>query len=235
MMSATEHYTSLIERSLHHFKTLSADDESMAAFTRSHNFIPDFELLREVIGARPEAKVLSLAIREYHLALYALAAANYRHAFISLRLFFELALSTIQFSASELKLRLWLANKADIVWSAVVHEESGVYATSFVSAFEPELAESAKQYSTLAQKVYRECSEHVHGNAHTHPEADAPIEFDKHLLFVWANLADTVRLCFIFAYAARFIRFISAEERNRLEAIFIESLGTLPGIQAAYQ
>jgi hypothetical protein len=234
-MSAIKHYTSLIERSLDHFRTMSADEESIAAFTRSHNFIPDFELLREVIGTRPEAKVLSLAVREYQFALYALAAANYRHAFISLRLFFELALSTIQFSASELKLRLWLANKADIVWSALVHEENGVYATQFVSAFEPELAASSKQYSTLAQKVYRECSEHVHGNAHTHPESDAPIEFNKEIFLAWTSLADTVRLCFIFAYAARFIRFLSKEERNRLEAIFLESIGTLPAIQAAYR
>lgn len=174
-MSVIAHYTSLIERSLHHFQTMSANEESIAAFTRSHNFITDFELLGEVIAARPEAKVLSLAVREYQFALYALAAANYRHAFISLRLFFELALSTVQFSASELKLRLWLANKADIVWSGLVHEEHGVYAKPFVSAFEPELAESSTQYSALAQKAYRECSEHVHGNAHTHPESDAPI------------------------------------------------------------
>jgi hypothetical protein len=234
-MNATEHYTSLIARGLHHFETMSADTESMVAFTRCHNFIPDFELLRDVISARPEAEVLSLAIREYQFALYALAAANYRHAFISLRLFFELALSTIQFSASELKLRLWLANKADIVWGGLLHEESGVYAVPFISAFEPELAASCKQYATLAQAVYRECSEHVHGNAHTHPATDAPIEFDKKLLMTWTNLADTVRLCFTFAYAARFLRFLQADERNRLEAIFIESLGTLPAIQAAYR
>lgn len=234
-MSAIEHYTSLIERSLHHFKTMSADEEALAAFTRSHNFTPDFELLREVIAGRPESKVLSLAVREYQFALYALAAANYRHAFISLRLFFELALSTVLFSASELKLRLWLANKSDIVWNALVHEEHGVYATSFVSAFEPELASSSKQYSTLAKKVYRECSEHVHGNANTHPESDAPIEFNKDSFLAWTNLADTVRLCFVFAYAARFIKFLSGDERNRLEAIFLESLGTLPAIQAAYR
>lgn len=79
-MSVIAHYTSLIERSLHHFQTMSANEESIAAFTRSHNFITDFELLGEVIAARPEAKVLSLAVREYQFALYALAAANYRHA-----------------------------------------------------------------------------------------------------------------------------------------------------------
>lgn len=47
-MSAIEHYNCLIERSLHHFKAMSADEEALAAFTRSHNFTPDFELLREV-------------------------------------------------------------------------------------------------------------------------------------------------------------------------------------------
>jgi hypothetical protein len=53
-MTVIEHYTSLIEHSLRHFRTMSTDEASIAAFTRSHNFIPDFELLGEVIAARPE-------------------------------------------------------------------------------------------------------------------------------------------------------------------------------------
>lgn len=234
-MAAVEHYKLLIERSLDQLKTMAGSEEAVTAFIKSHNFIADFEALRDAIAERPESKLLSLAIREYQLALYALAAANYRHAFISLRLFFELALSTILFSASELKLRLWLANRSDIVWGAITDNENGIYAKSFVGAFEPEMTPSSKQYLALAEKVYRECSEHVHGNIRTHPETDSPLEFNKDNFLAWTNLADTARLCLNFAYAARFLRYLSKDKLNRLETIFLESLGTLPAIQAAYQ
>ena len=171
IMSVTDHYIKLIEQSRSIFDAMSEDPETMSGFTRSHNFISDYELLRDAINSRPEARVLSLAIREYQFALFALAAGNYRHAFISLRLFLELSLSTIDFSASEIKYRKWLVKTGDIVWAALIDRENGIYSVSFISAFNCELAPSGKQYAALVEKVYRECSEHVHGNFHTHPPA----------------------------------------------------------------
>lgn len=234
-MSVCDHYIELIERGRTILEETFKDTESNAAFTRAHNFIPEYELLCNVIVARPEAKVLALSIREYQFALYALAAGNYRHAYISLRLFLELALSTIHFSASELKLRKWLANQDDIIWSALVHRESGIYSASFISAFEPELASLGKQYGALAEKVYRECSEHVHGNIHTHAETDAPITYNKDACKSWNSLADSAHLCIVFAFAARFLKFLGADERNQLEAVLLDALGTHPAIQAYYQ
>ncbi|NPU11796.1 hypothetical protein HL666_13575 [Bradyrhizobium sp. 83002] len=214
---------------------MASDEDALSSFNRSHNFMSDFELLHSTISARPEADVFLLAIREYHFSLCALASANYRHAFISLRLFFELSLASIQFSASELKLRLWLANRSDIVWSTLIHEDNGVFGAAFMSAFQPELSNSAKQYSALAQKAYRECSEHVHGNVHTHLPNGTPTGFEKETLAEWASLADTIRLCVIFAFASRFLGSLSPENLNRLEDIFLDSLGTLPAIQAVYR
>ena len=213
---------------------MSKDKEAISAFTRSHNFIPDYELLRNVIKGRPEAKVLTFAIREYQFALYAVAAGNYRHAFISLRLFFELSLSTIHFSASEIKYRKWLAKIDDIAWAALIDRENGIYSVSFISAFNQELAPSGRQYAALAEKVYRECSEHVHGNFHTHPTDDTPIAFEKSTVMAWNGLSETVRLCILFAYAARFLKLLPLEDRNKLEPIMLESLGELLAIQGLY-
>jgi hypothetical protein len=71
---------------------------------------------------------MRLAIREYQFALFAAAGGTYRHASISLRLFFELALATVHFSAYEIKLRKWLSNSGDIVWAALIDSDNGVYA-----------------------------------------------------------------------------------------------------------
>jgi hypothetical protein len=230
----TDHYLGLVERSRKLVGDMAADHDALLAFTRSHNFSADFELLRDAIGARPEARVFTLAIREYQFALYALVAGTYRHAFISLRLFFELSLATIYFSASEFKYRQWLGNAADIIWAALLDQNNGVYAVAFISAFNPELSSDGKQYSALADKVYRECSEHVHGNIHTHPENDAPLVFSREKVLAWNSLAESVRLCIVFAYAARFLKLMPQEDRNKLEAPILESLGTLAPIQALF-
>lgn len=232
-MNVVQHYTSLIKRSLDQLNLMAASQET--TFVKAHNFIDDLETMKEVIATRPEAKILSLATREYQLALYALASSNYRHAFVSLRLFFELSLSTILFSSSEIKLRQWLSNRSDIIWAALIDEEDGVYAKSFVEAFQPELASSTKQYRSLAQKVYRECSEHVHGNFHTHPIDVSSIDFKVDTFLTWTNLADSVRACFIFAYTARFLDSLSKDQRNQLEHIILDELGSLPPVQEAYQ
>jgi hypothetical protein len=230
-MPSTDHYLALLDRSKVLVNELSADAEALAAFTRAHNFSADFELLHEGIASRLEAKLILLAVREYQFALSALAAGMYRHAFISLRLFFELSLAAIFFSASEIKYRRWANRSEDIVWSALVDRENGVYTISFISAFDKELSAFGKQYSALAEKTYRECSEHVHGNIHTHPEDGAPLTFSREKVLSWVGLADTVRLCIIFAYGARFLRLMSTDDRNKLEALFVETLGTLPPIQ----
>jgi hypothetical protein len=231
-MSVADHYGALVDRSKKLLDKMVADDEAVVAFTKSHNFLADYQALHDAIAHRPEAKVFSLAIREYQFALYALSIGTYRHAFISLRLFFELGLATVYFSAFEIKLRKWLKSTEDIVWGALVDTDNGVYAHAFISAFEPELASSAKQYRVLAEKVYRECSEYVHGNMHTH--AETLLDFDKSHFLSWHERADTVRLCILFPFAARFLTLSSKTDRDKLESIMVESLGHLPTIQALY-
>lgn len=230
-MLVTDHYLGLLDKSKEVVQALAGDGDALTAFTRSHNFVADFELLHKCIEGRVEAKILALANREYQFALYALAAGTYRHAFISLRLFFELALATIFFSASEIKFRRWGNNAQDIVWSALIDKENGVYSIAFISAFDKELSSFGKQYAALAEKVYRECSEHVHGNLHTHPEDGSALSFVKEKALNWIGYSDTVRLCILFAYGARFLRLMTPENRNALESLFTESLGSHAPIQ----
>jgi hypothetical protein len=125
-MGIEDHYSALVNRSGDLLRTMAADSDALSALTKSHNFLVDYEVLRLAIADRPESTVFASAIREYEFALYAVSVGTYRHAFISLRLFLELALATVYFSASEIKYRKWVRNSEDIVWGALVDKEGGV-------------------------------------------------------------------------------------------------------------
>ena len=233
-MNISDHYAALIKRSADAFEDMEADADAASKFIKAHNLSDDYEIIKKAIADRPEAQLFELALSEYQYGLYALACGRYRHATISLRLFFELSLATILFSAYEIRLRQWLANSQDIVWSSLTSQESGVYSKSFISAFNSGLEGSGKQYATIAEKVYRECSEFVHGNVHTHSEARRPIGFSKELLVSWAEKSEAIHLCVIFAFAARYIQYLPEASRRAVESIIVENLGHISAIQDVY-
>jgi len=233
-MTVADHYRGLAQRGRFLVDAMCDDGVSLAAQTKSHNFIADFELLRLVIAQRPEAEVLQAAMTEFQFSLYALSIGSYRHAFSSLRLTFELLLAAIYFSAYEIKLRKWMANGEDIVWKSLIDKENGIFANNFIAAFFPELRTEGAAFRAMAETVYRECSEYVHGNYHTHRSIDPEREFDAKLFSEWHDRADTMRLAFIFAFAARYLYLLPRAEKNRIEAIVVESLGGLAPVQDIY-
>lgn len=224
-MTVADHYRGLAQRGYALVDTMCSDGVSLAAQTRSHNFISDFDLLRCAIVDRPEAELVQVAITEFQFSLYALSIGSYRHAFSSLRLTFELLLASIYFSAYEIKFRKWIANGEDIVWSSIVDRENGIFANNFVGAFFPDMRTEGAAFRAMAEKVYRECSEYVHGNYHTRAAADTQREFDAQLFTAWHDRADTMRLAFVFAFASRYLNLLPTTERNRVEPIMIDSLG----------
>lgn len=233
-MTVEAHYKSLLNRSSHAFEQLKADQEVMTLFTKAHNFLGDYEAIYNAIATRPEAKVLALASREYQFALYAAATGTYRHATLSLRLFLELALATVQFSAYEIKLRQWLSSSADINWEALINQDTGVFSKTFVRAFSESLDEHGRQYAAIAKNAYRECSEFVHGNFNTHTNLEAPLGYHRETALAWIERAESVRLCVLFAFTARYVEHISQEARDSVESLILETLGELQGVQTSF-
>jgi hypothetical protein len=231
-MTVQNTYYGLLDRGKTCLDQLVADSDALTALSKSDNYQADFAALAEVLADRPETQVALLAQREYQHGLHALAIANYRHAFISLRLYFELSLAAIEFSAREIRYRQWSARLADIVWAPMVDEESGVFSDAFIRPFNKELAPLGKQYRAIAAKVYRECSEYVHGNLHTHPALSAPLEFNKGTVLSWADKADTMRRCIIFLFAARFLNYLPRKSGNKIEQPILDVLGDVPAVQA---
>ncbi len=234
-MGILEHYRGLHKNAGIVLESSFSDDGLRKIFTASHNFIGDFNLMKLPMDARPEVELLDLAIKEYQFALYAVSVGQYRHAYIGLRLFFELALSCMHFSVREFELRQWLGDRRDIVWASLKDLENGIFSKNFISLFDDSLAEFGRQYCTIAEAVYRECSEYVHGNAKTHEAIPSSLEFDKAALCDWHEKAKSMRMVLVFAFCCRHLPSIKSEDRDKLEVMLLEVLGHLAPVRKYFQ
>lgn len=229
-----EHYRGLIKHSGTVLEKMLEDRDAVELVTASHNYLLDFDVLRRAIINRPEVKVLDAAVKEYQLALFALASGQYRYAFVGLRLFFELMLATVQFSAHEIDYRLWATDSKDINWHALIDPQSGVFSKNFIEAFNPNFVDSLKEHSAIAELVYRECSEFVHGNAGTHATLPTDIAYHRPTFFAWHRKAETMRIVIMFIFCARYMNYISNIAKNAIEPAAMGVIGYLPAIQAEF-
>lgn len=233
-MDLIEHYRVLIRNTDTVMDMMVDTNGASEALIASHNYLLDYDVLKMAIAERPESTVFDSAVKEYQFALFALVSGQYRHAFGGLRLFFELMLATVQFSAHEVDYRMWVKDAKDINWNSLKDPQSGVFSVNFIRAFNPEFSESAKQYSAIAETVYRECSEFVHGNAGTHAILPSDITFQKEAFFSWHEKATTMRLAIIFAFSARYLNYVTDKATIRMEPIITDILGNLPPVQAIF-
>jgi len=233
-MNVTDHYRKLHQNSNDVLEKMLADREAVETLTTSQNYLLDYDRMKSAIAHRPEVATLNAAVKEYQFALYALTIGQYRHAFVGLRLFFELMLVTIEFSAREIDYRMWEKGSKDINWNALRDPQTGIFSTNFIRAFNPEFSDNANQYSAIAGAVYRECSEFVHGNASTHFSLPAEIDFDRDAFLLWHQKAETMRMIIIFSFAARYLNHIDNEAMNRVEPAVLDVIGHLPAVQAIF-
>ena len=147
---------------------------------------------------------------------------------------FELVLASVNFSANEYSLRMWMQGSQDIVWQNLISAETGVFSTNFLKAFNPATSEYAKQYRTLAEKVYRECSEYVHGNAHTHESLPDQIVFIEKIFSDWHLKTENIALCVNFALSSRYLYLSKKESRTLVERSVMDSIGHLDYIRALF-
>ena len=225
-----DYYRELAAQRLSVSEKAIADGDAFAKQVVSHNAIRDFEALAGTMP--PDARqVFVLGIREFQYALEAVIGGNYRHAHISLRLAFELWVASIRFSADLLKLKLWMAGTEDLLWSTLNDPDKGLFSHTFLNAFFPELKEYRMQYLGLSNTVYRECSEYVHGNPHTHEPVDAARTYDRDKFLEFHDRVETVRLCVLFGYACRFLKDLDNGKLPTIEPLISEAFGELSEIQ----
>lgn len=229
------HYKDLLTRSESALADLSNDSERLELFTSAHNEAVDLDQLNRFIVGRVEEPMYELARLEYQQAVFSASIAQYRQTHKGLRLFLELTLCSVLFSAHEIDSYLWLGGKKDASWKSINCENDGVFSKHFVGAFFEEIADHCDQYRSLAGKLYRECSEFVHGNRQSFDDLNHQITYNADSLEAWADRADTARLLVKFAFICRHLRNASIDTKNELEAIVLEDFGTLPAVQSIFE
>jgi hypothetical protein len=140
----------------------------------------------------------------------------------------------VYFSAHGLELRLWLKGEQDIKWESLVGEDTGVFSKTFVGAYNEALAEEARDYNGIARLLYRECSEFVHGNAHTYESLPEKLEFREEVFLDWQEKAHIARLTVTFALCARYLAFLGKTDLAELESTIIDELGHIPAIRVFF-
>ena len=229
------HYYSILERSRSSFRALSEDEPRIQAFTAAHNDAEELDQLKMLLSGRPEEEIFKLALVEYQHALFSAAFGQYRQAHISLRLFLELSLCCVQFSAHEIDARRWLKGEKDSNWSAIISNETGVLSKSLVGVFFEPMKDSCGQYRAIAETLYRECSEYVHGNRQSYDGIDAEISFAETVFDSWIDRAEAARLVVKFAFLCRFLAYISADGKRAIEALALGNFGNLPAVQSIFE
>lgn len=186
----------------------------------------------EIVSWRPEANVLLAGQREGEFAQLSLALGHYRHAFSALRLSLELVLSAVDFSAHEAQLRYWMRDEVDITWTRLINPDSGPLSKSFIRAFAgARMAEEAATYRTMAERVYRECSEYVHANAGIHDTMPSELEYSSELVDKWLTAFDTIFAVSTFALAARYLPYSNPTQISQIEPVVTHELGHVPPIR----
>ena len=216
-MTTEEYYTTLLEKC----KDISSESfkgSRLALQKDSHDFLNDLGSWAKVLENRREFKIFKAAFREYQHSLLCVNLGLYNSAFMGLRFFLERSLVAIIMSAKEIELRTWEIGDRDTYWSEIVDDNNGIFSMKFSKAFFIELSDETKHFKAIAEKVYRECSEFVHGNISTLGKTPHTLEFDEKLYHEWHNRARTIKRLIIFVFCLRYLKELNSEEKKVVEA-----------------
>jgi hypothetical protein len=230
MTDVKTHYADL-EKKCNEIQSESLNPGRISTISESHSAIFDYTNWLEVLKDRPEYSILKMAIREYQMAILSNTLGLYNQAFVGLRFFFERTLIAIQFSSKEIDLRLWQRGERDTYWQEIIDENNGVFAHSFCRAFFPDLKDEIVHYRRIAQKVYRECSEYVHGNLSVQEKIPETLIFDEFLFNEWHNKAKIIKRVILFSYCLRYLKDIKSDKIGTIEETIREEFGHLEMIR----
>lgn len=228
-----EYYQTMFDMSNAIMEESFADPGRVALHGKSHLFVEELEKWVKTIQPRPEAKLISRAAREYQFALLALALGHYQHAFKGLRLVLELTLQTVHLSAHTLDLHEWLAGRKDTNWSELM-ADNGVFSKRYADAFYPDLRDHVAHFRGLSERLYRECSEAVHGNVRKHIPMPDGLQFDRESFKIWHDKADIMAMAVTFALVLRYLHQISTPSARLHEPAVMQYLGHISAVRHSF-
>ncbi len=214
--------------------TQSLTDENIPRIGLNHSSIDDYNAWYTIIESRPENIMFKSALREYQMSLLAGVLGLYNLAFTGLRFFFERTLTGVLFSTKEMELRLWMKGGRDTYWAEICDDDKGIFSHNFCVAFFPELKDEIKHFKVLATKVYRECSEYVHGNISTQSKVPDTLNYSDELIKEWNEKADTMKSILTFAFCLRYLPYLSEKEKKVVESCVLDQLSHVEPIRSYF-
>lgn len=225
---------------IEYYKTIGSTainilDESLAnedidLLSSNHLFISDFSSWLDVLEDRPEISIFKNAIKEYQMSILSNNIGLYQQAFMGLRFFLERTLVAILFSANEIELNLWKLGERDTYWSELIDDNKGIFSDRFCKAFFPELKDEIKHFKAITIKVYRECSEYVHGNQIIIDKIPESMNYSIEIFHEWNSKADTIKRIILFSLCLRYLKGLQKEGVSKIETSLHEEFKTISPI-----
>lgn len=211
-------------------KSLDSSLHFYQLLTKNRSFVDDFSKWIDILGNAPETYLYRNAAKVYQEAFANMLMGLYQPAFMGLRYFLERTLTGVFYSGNELELRTWLRGERDTYWTELIGREdkggakqneernvnvdSGLFSLKFTRAFFPEIVDSAKTFRSLTSKVYRNCSEFVHGNPRAIDQIGQNNEFSLDVTEKWNEFADTIIRCILYAFVMRYWKFLPENSKD---------------------
>ena len=213
------------------YENTLAEPSNLDLLSRSNHYLNDLKTWINILKFRPEFKILEIAVKELEISFITLNFGFYSQSFSGLRFFLERSLVSINFSAQEIELKLWEKGSRDTYWSEIMDENNGVFSSKFTQAFFPELKDEINHFKSLTKKVYRECSEYVHGNNSAILALPENLEYSPLLFNEWHNKFHSISRIILFTLNLRYAKGLSIEDLNLLQDINSEYFNNIKSIQ----
>ena len=207
------------------------DQEIAQELTEATQRIEDLTNFVKSISHRAEHEVFELAIRELNQSFLAALNSHYRQSFSGQRLSLELWFAGIQFSTNNLSFRKWKMDKQDIVWSSLINPSDGVLSVEVARAYWASAEKRVATYRNIADKIYRECSQFVHGNNETHHYLPQTFGYSRKVMQAWKTNLDTITLLFCYTFLVRFNQELTNLDYENLAQSIIDILGHLSEVR----
>lgn len=130
--------------------------------------------------------ILKEVIHDLISGLYSGLQALYRNAYISLRSGIELSLAYIFFLDHNYEYLFWKKDKYDVKWSVLENGETGVLNKKYLKLF---CDDEFENLFTLCRKIYRDCSQFVHGKyEYMYTVKHQIVNYDKNTLVEFLDM-----------------------------------------------
>lgn len=214
----------------------SLKDDNLRVHAKAASFIDDFLQWLDLLTDSYEVVLYKEALSEYRTMLLFWCMGLYKHAFISLRNYFEAILFGVQLSANELNYRLWKNESLDLYWSQITNENDGVFSNKFVGAFSPLFCEEAPGMRKIAVEAYRECSEFIHNNYGATSSLPNATQFDQKVFSLIGDKVESINQVIMYVLTMRYMEVIRKKEKvSDFEETIMDAIGYLACVQEIYR